>query len=241
MRNENELYMRIKNGDKNAENELISTNIGLVKTIADKNQGVCDADDLIQVGCMALLRAARTYSSDKGSSFTTYASKCIRNAMTDLTRSEMRQLSRRADYSLDEFVPGSDERYIDLLPEQGNIYSDEELAYLEDDEEYDLFYGIPRVQAYMEYRFGPKGDKRIPRKEAAEHFHLTLDEATDIEREAFGWLLHITYSPNRLTEKERKMVEYYLSERDRRNDTDKYNHKNLHYWYWDAYRYGDGA
>jgi RNA polymerase sigma factor for flagellar operon FliA len=46
-----------------------------------------ELDDLLQVGLMALLEAAKTYSSSKGASFETYASIRVRGAMLDEVRS----------------------------------------------------------------------------------------------------------------------------------------------------------
>jgi len=46
-----------------------------------------ELDDLIQVGLMALLEAAKNYSPDKGASFQTYASIRVRGAMLDEVRS----------------------------------------------------------------------------------------------------------------------------------------------------------
>lgn len=46
-----------------------------------------DLDDLIQVGLMALLEAAKQYSAAKGASFSTYAGIRVRGAMLDEVRS----------------------------------------------------------------------------------------------------------------------------------------------------------
>ncbi|MDH4022912.1 MAG: RNA polymerase sigma factor FliA [Gammaproteobacteria bacterium] len=63
----------------------------LVKRIANYLRGRLpdgvDQDDLIQVGLIALLEAARQYSPAKGASFETYAGIRVRGAMLDEVRS----------------------------------------------------------------------------------------------------------------------------------------------------------
>jgi RNA polymerase sigma factor for flagellar operon FliA len=70
---------------------LVQEYAPLVKRIANHLKGRLpdgvDLDDLIQVGLIALLEAARHYSSEKGASFETYAGIRVRGAMLDEVRS----------------------------------------------------------------------------------------------------------------------------------------------------------
>jgi RNA polymerase sigma factor for flagellar operon FliA len=70
---------------------LVQEHAPLVKRIANHLRGRLphgvDMDDLIQVGLIALLDAARQYSPAKGASFETYASIRVRGAMLDEVRS----------------------------------------------------------------------------------------------------------------------------------------------------------
>lgn len=50
------------------------------------NFDIYDEDDLFQEGCIALLKAEKTYSENKGVKFETYASTIIRNRITDILR-----------------------------------------------------------------------------------------------------------------------------------------------------------
>lgn len=71
--------------------ELVEAHADLVKRIAAHLMGrlpsTVEMDDLVQVGLIALLAAARQYSPDKGASFATYAGIRIRGAMLDEVRS----------------------------------------------------------------------------------------------------------------------------------------------------------
>ena len=69
-----ELLRRSKAGDKNAGEQLIVENSGLVWSIAKRyfGRGV-DADDLYQLGCLGFLKAVEGYDPDYGTQFSTYA------------------------------------------------------------------------------------------------------------------------------------------------------------------------
>ncbi|MGB5543318.1 MAG: RNA polymerase sigma factor FliA [Gammaproteobacteria bacterium] len=70
---------------------LVEEHADLVKRIAAHLMGrlppTVEMDDLVQVGLMALLGAARHYSPDKGANFATYAGIRVRGAMLDEVRS----------------------------------------------------------------------------------------------------------------------------------------------------------
>ena len=79
---ERECLKRIKEGDPTARNELIEHNLRLVVHIIKKYyQNARDQDDLISIGTIGLIKAANTFDYDKGNKFTTYASRCIENAI----------------------------------------------------------------------------------------------------------------------------------------------------------------
>ena len=69
---------------------LVEAHADLVKRIAAHLMGrlpaTVEMDDLVQVGLMALLAAARQYSPDKGANFATYAGIRVRGAMLDEVR-----------------------------------------------------------------------------------------------------------------------------------------------------------
>ena len=68
------LLKRIREGDHEALDILVSENMGLVRHCASRflGRGV-EYDDLVQIGSIGLLRAARAFSFDYGSAFSTYA------------------------------------------------------------------------------------------------------------------------------------------------------------------------
>ena len=68
------LLLKAREGDRGAEEELVLLNMGLVKSIASRFVGRgTDFEDLIQIGSIGLVKAIRTFDSERGCVFSTYA------------------------------------------------------------------------------------------------------------------------------------------------------------------------
>ena len=69
-----ELVRRAKQGDGQALEQLMHENAGLVKSIALRFQGRGqDAEDLIQIGNIGMIKAVRGFDENFGTAFSTYA------------------------------------------------------------------------------------------------------------------------------------------------------------------------
>ena len=70
----NELIAKIKEGDEAALEGLINLNMGLVKSIAVRfrDRGV-EYEDLVQIGTVGMIKAARSFDFSFGTAFSTYA------------------------------------------------------------------------------------------------------------------------------------------------------------------------
>lgn len=68
------LLERATAGDEDATAKLMEINMGLVRSIAIRfrDRGV-DTEDLIQIGCIGMLKAIRSFDLGKGTVFSTYA------------------------------------------------------------------------------------------------------------------------------------------------------------------------
>lgn len=79
---EKELLERLMKGDEEAKAELIEHDLRLVAHIAKKYKAPGrDRDDLLQIGSIGLIKAANTYTPERGRSFAAYAGRCIENAI----------------------------------------------------------------------------------------------------------------------------------------------------------------
>ena len=68
-------------GDKNARNMLIEHNLRLVAHIVKKyDHKKEDADDLISIGTIGLIKGVDSFSYKHGTRITTYCARCIENA-----------------------------------------------------------------------------------------------------------------------------------------------------------------
>lgn len=81
-----EYLEKFHNGDKDAKDILINHNLRLVAHIVKKYNGSDEADDLISVGSLGLIKAINTYKSGMGTQLSTYAAKCIENEILMLLR-----------------------------------------------------------------------------------------------------------------------------------------------------------
>ena len=83
---ENMYLQKYKDGDMEAYKILIEHNLRLVAHIVKKYNGTDEADDLISVGSMGLIKAIKTFQLNHGTQFSTYAAKCIENEILMLLR-----------------------------------------------------------------------------------------------------------------------------------------------------------
>lgn len=85
--------------DVEAKNKLIYHNLRLVAHIVKKYSTAGEADDLISVGTIGLIKAINTYEINKGSQLSTYAARCIENEILMLIRLNKKH---NGVYSLEE-------------------------------------------------------------------------------------------------------------------------------------------
>ena len=78
---------KLENGNSEAREVLINHNLRLVAHIVKKYNNSLEADDLISVGTIGLIKAVDSFDSKKGVLLSTYASRCIENEILMLIRS----------------------------------------------------------------------------------------------------------------------------------------------------------
>ena len=79
-------------GDMSARETLIERNLRLVSHICKKYYAKTnDADDLISIGTIGLIKAVDSFDYSKGTRFSTYASRCVENEILMYFRSLKKQ------------------------------------------------------------------------------------------------------------------------------------------------------
>ena len=75
-------FSALREGDPSAREKLIRHNLRLVAHIAKKYYALPgEQDDLISIGTIGLMKAVDTFDSTRRARFSTYASRCIENAI----------------------------------------------------------------------------------------------------------------------------------------------------------------
>lgn len=114
---EKECFEKFKQGDIAAKNKLVSHNLRLVAHIVKKySNSTKDADDLISVGAIGLIKAINTYVPNKGTQLSTYAARCIENEILMLFRvNKKHQGTMSLEETLNVEKDGSDIVLSDLV------------------------------------------------------------------------------------------------------------------------------
>ena len=77
---EDEVMERVRRGEKNAREPLITHNLRLVVYIAKKfDSNGASVEDLISIGTIGLIKAVNTFCPERNIKLATYASRCIEN------------------------------------------------------------------------------------------------------------------------------------------------------------------
>ena len=97
---EQQLLLRLAQGDHTARQCLIEHNLRLVVYIARRfeNTGV-NLEDLVSIGTIGLIKAVGTFRADKKIKLATYASRCIENEILMYIR---KLTAQKSEISLDE-------------------------------------------------------------------------------------------------------------------------------------------
>lgn len=187
---EEELFEKYHNGDKNAEELLIKHNLRLVAFIAKKYKNYNEQEELISVGSIGLLKAVKTYKPSTGNSFSTYASRCIENEILMLFRNQKKYNN---EISLEENI-GTDKEgntisLIEILSDEGednvahvveqNIIIDEVVKIINEKLE-------AREREVIARRYGLFGFVPQTQKEVATLFGISRSYISRIEKDALN-------------------------------------------------------
>ena len=201
-REERACLRRMQEGDDSARRALIEHNLRLVAHIARKyTVPGCDADDLVSIGAIGLIKAVNTFRPDSGTTLSTYASRCIENEILMCLRSSHK---RRNDVSLEEPV-GSDS--------EGNEITLMEMLGTDPDavtDEVDRRITLSRIRTLirqklpererivLEMRYGLLDGECRPQYEVAEALGISRSYVSRIEKKAVQTLENALRGKSRL-------------------------------------------
>lgn len=187
-------------GDEHARNMLIEHNLRLVAHIVKKfeNTGE-DAEDLISIGTIGLIKGIESYSAGKGTKLATYAARCIENEIL----MHLRALKKtKKDVSLHDPIgqdkEGNEISLIDVLKSENedvidtiqlNMELEKVKQYIDilDDREKEVIVG----------RFGLDLKKEKTQREIAKELGISRSYVSRIEKRALMKMFHEFYRADR--------------------------------------------
>ncbi|MEC1753875.1 RNA polymerase sporulation sigma factor SigK [Bacillus mojavensis] len=194
-------------GDEHARNMLIEHNLRLVAHIVKKfeNTGE-DAEDLISIGTIGLIKGIESYSAGKGTKLATYAARCIENEIL----MHLRALKKtKKDVSLHDPIgqdkEGNEISLIDVLKSENedvidtiqlNMELEKVKQYIDilDDREKEVIVG----------RFGLDLKKEKTQREIAKELGISRSYVSRIEKRALMKMFHEFYRAEKEKRKKAK-------------------------------------
>ena len=184
---EREELIKMRNGDEKARDKLINHNLRLVAHVVKKYSNAGDADDMISVGTIGLIKAINTFSIDKGTQLSTYAARCIENEilmLIRLTKKHNQVLSLEEIFGKDK--DGNEVCLQDILAnETDDIELDFEQLILKEKLERVLKEILPqREYDIICHRYGLKGLPARPQREVATILNISRSYISRLENKA---------------------------------------------------------
>lgn len=184
---EQECLEHMEQGDEEARNTLVEHNLRLVAHIIKKYYTQAeDADDLISIGTIGLIKGINTYKSDKGVRLATYVSRCIDNEILMHFRS---QKKCAGDISLSEALDVDDDggglSVIDVLSCEDDMV--ENIGSREICKQLRNCIGTvlsPREEKIITLRYGLDGRESRTQRETARICNISRSYVSRIEKRA---------------------------------------------------------
>lgn len=189
---EQEYIELLSNGNEEAREKLIVHNLRLVAHIAKKyTKSGRDADDVISIGTIGLIKAVSTFSKEKGQ-LSSYASKCIENEILMSLRTERKQVM---EVSLNEPIgtdhDGNELLLSDLVGADAESVFDKVQMRIDADILRKVMDKTltQRERMILNYRFGLQGGYCMPQREVAELLDISRSYVSRIEKKAMQKML----------------------------------------------------
>ncbi len=184
---EQEYIQRAIQGDLEARNILIEHNLRLVMHIIKKYYtSSADAEDLVSIGTIGLIKGVSTYRPDKGVRLATYASKCIENEILMHFRGQKKSAG---DVSLSDALDTDGEgeglALLDTIACDQDML--EELSRREATEQVRRAVDTVlegREAEVIRLRYGLNGQPPLPQREVAARIGISRSYVSRIEKKA---------------------------------------------------------
>ena len=188
---EAEYLERFSDGDENAKNVLIERNLRLVAHIAKKYSDDRNAEDLISIGTIGLIKAINTFKMSKKKKLSSYAARCIENEVLMYLRAQRRE--KREVYMDDGIGTDTDGNSLtlaDILPNNEPDIADTVSDSIESKR---LYKALSRhLTASEQYiivnRYGLCGKARMTQQQIADRLGISRSYVSRIEKKCISKL-----------------------------------------------------
>ena len=182
-------FEKFKNGDTKAKEIVINHNLRLVAHIVKKYSGAGEADDLISVGSIGLIKAINNFEYGKGTQLSTYAARCIENEILMLIRmnkkhkkvlSIQESLGRDKDgneIELLDVLPGLDDEVYNIV--ENNILTEKINKIIKEKLP-------PREAEIIRLRYGLGGKPALTQREVAVKLDISRSYISRLETKAIS-------------------------------------------------------
>ena len=184
---EQRLVEELASGNEEARRRLIEHNLRLVAHIAKKfgHSGV-DADDLVSIGSIGLIKAIHTFRPEAGK-LTTYASRCIENEILMYLRANRknRNVVLMGD-SIGTDKDGNELSLEELLGTDANLVADEVENSIESKRAIQLMNEVldSREMTVLRMRYGLNDGEPRHQHEVARELNISRSYVSRIEKKA---------------------------------------------------------
>ena len=180
-----------QSGDVKAKEILIHHNLRLVVHIVKKYNQADEADDLISVGSIGLIKAINTYKSGFGTQFSTYAARCIENEILMLIRANKKH---KNNVSVEDVLGRDDEDNEITIGDLSYDESESIENLAENKNKAELIdFALKKYLNNREYqiiclRYGLNGMPALPQREVADRLGISRSYISRIEKKSLSVL-----------------------------------------------------
>jgi len=177
-------------GDEHAKEILINHNLRLVAHIVKKySNSTSEAEDMISVGSIGLIKAINTFSPDKGTQLSTYAARCIENEILMLLRSNKKhKVVSSLNESLGKDKDGNEICLIDVVGNDENELIETVENNIINKKLLELIKSSLNSREYkiIQYRYGLDGVLPHTQREVANILGISRSYISRLEKKALG-------------------------------------------------------